>query len=114
MLEHQIPGPNYYYCKDDLIYEKKPVFTIAKAGITEKPPEIDRRHDLEPNIDFVKKRAPTFVIKEESEKIERFENFVQDKMGPGKYDQNYKLVEKRVDIGNVRLQELTEKNAREN
>lgn len=112
--QQQVPGPDYYYSKDDLIYSRKPVYTIPAAGKEAKPAEPDRRRALDPNVDFIKKRAPTFVIKEEPEKALKVEDLVQMKLGPGMYDQNFRLVEKRVDVGHVKLQELTEKNAREN
>ena len=64
---HQQPGPDYYYWKDDLIKTNKPAFTFGKSERIKKLSfdDLDMKRDLDPNIDFVKKRAPGAMILQE-------------------------------------------------
>lgn len=61
--KEDIPGPDYYYCKDDMIRDKKPVYTFAKEP-KEKPmtvEDIDGR-DYNVNLDAVRGNPTTAII----------------------------------------------------
>ncbi|KRW99078.1 hypothetical protein PPERSA_07331 [Pseudocohnilembus persalinus] len=111
---YHVPGPDYYYCKDDLCVENAPAFTFAKEQ-KEKEPEPDRRLPLDIKEDLIKKRILGGNINKEHQEIEEtLQDIIEKRMGPGAYEQSYKLVEKRNDIGVQKFADLNEKNDREN
>lgn len=93
--------------------ENQPVFTFAKDGIEEKEPEMDRRLPLDIKEDLIKKRILGGNIDPvHSEVPLDLDDLLEMRMGPGMYDQNHKLTEKRTDIGAIKYQEITDKNDR--
>lgn len=109
-----MPAPNSYYAKDDLIRVHQPKYTIPAAGKNRKPKleDLDRRPLLNPDIAAIKPRAPMAVINPEPTVEPRIE-LQEIKVGPGYYTANFDLTEARVDKGNVKYQDLTDKNGRE-
>ncbi len=98
-----------------MLHPSQPVFTFAKEGIdtTEKWDDLDLRKPLDLNFNQVEKRIPEAHILPEH-KPPASPDLGEAKRGPGRYDVNFDLVERRMDIGNVEYQPITDKNAREN
>lgn len=67
--------------------------------------EIDMRRDIDPNIDAVKKVAPAFkILPVHSVPTSLIEKEIEDRrLGPGSHDSSYKLVERRPDLGVVKI-----------
>ena len=68
--------------------------------------EEDTKKPLDVNYDFTKKQAPQISIKPEhftttSEMIREIEAM---KLGPASHDPNFKLTEKRLDTGIIKIQ----------
>lgn len=96
------PGPDYYYCKDDLIKERVAAWKFGKEERA-KEPSPDKREDLNPNEDFVKPRVPgAQILPEHSGPVDLDKVLEEVRMGPGTYDAQFNLVERRVDIGAVK------------
>ena len=71
------------------------------------------RKPLDINLDLVKPRVPGAIVLPEHppEKLPELEDI---KRGPGAYDAEYKLIEKRADMGVMKFPDLNEHNMREN
>lgn len=109
-----MPAPNTYYAKDDLIRVHQPKYTIPEAGKNRKPKleDFDRRPALDPNLSAIKPRHQAAIILPEPT-VEHQPELHEVKVGPGYYEAKHKLIEPRTDKGNVKYQDITEKNARE-
>ena len=85
-----IPGPGHYDLEED--------FDIIGGFIPESPrsksPKIDRRPDLNINIEILKPKIPSAIIPPEHTKPPLH----PDTLGPGLYNPSFALVEKRTDI----------------
>ena len=107
----RLPGPTSYEPKEDIAHPSLPAYTIPQA---EKPntETIDKRPPLNVNDALVKKRIPeVFIAPEEGvdAKLGEIRRKIEDaKVGPGKYDLNFKQVEKRTDTGYVEMIETKE------
>ncbi|EGR32225.1 hypothetical protein IMG5_091730 [Ichthyophthirius multifiliis] len=112
--KEDIPGPDYYYCKDDLLYQNKPEYTFAKADINPQI-EIPDWRDYKPQYNQIQKNAYAAIILDEHKpQYIGEEGTLEEERGPGKYEINYKQTEIRTDLGNVKYAELNQNNIREN
>ena len=114
-FSERLPSPTRYYAKDDYIKPTPSAFTFNKEGIDDTPKleDFDMRKPLDINLDLVKPRAPAAIILPEH-KEEAGPELEDIKRGPGAYDANYELTEKRADIGVMKFPDLNEHNMREN
>lgn len=108
-LERPVPGPDYYYSKDDYIKPNPIKIQFGKEERIKKvrKEDLDMRPALNLDINPIKPAVVGGVINPEGETHSRVppENLlIENKIGPGKYDQNYKFVEPRTDIGVVKFQ----------
>jgi len=112
----RIPSPTRYYPKDDLIYPSPLAFTFFKEGIEKKTKieDLDMRKPLNIKFDLVKPRIPAAHIVLPETESRKVPDVAELKRGPGYYDIKHDLVERRPDIGVLKMQDITEKNAREN
>ncbi|KAL4460483.1 hypothetical protein ABPG74_000234 [Tetrahymena malaccensis] len=114
--KEDIPGPDYYYCKDDMIKEAKPAWTFAKE-LKEKPISLEDQdnRNYEINENQTKKNPISAIIqKEHKPKFIGEEGQLELERGPGAYYPQYNQTEKRTDIGVVKIPQINENNAREN
>jgi len=72
------------------------------------------RKPLNIKFDLVKPRIPAAHIVLPETESRKVPDVAELKRGPGYYDIKHDLVERRPDIGVLKMQDITEKNAREN
>ncbi len=107
----RLPGPVSYSPNDDAMHPAQPTYTIPCA---EKPKgrDVDKRPPLDVKETLVRKRAPETHITVPSEEHElqmQRKGLEQEKVGPGKYELTFGLVEPRNDLGKVAFAEEPEK-----
>lgn len=113
-------GPAFYYAKDDLTKPTVPGFKITQeAELTLEAAQnqikkLDRR-PVAYDIDYEKldKNVPMGIINPPQEHFSLNYNFDELNMGPGKYEPDHKLTEKRDDIGIPRIPTLNKHNERQ-
>ena len=112
-------GPGYYYAKDDLIKPKIKGFLLKESteiGFAQALNRIDKK-DVRPNAydikyDVIDKDVPLGVINPEKKNFTLVPTFEDDYVGPGHFEPDYKLTEKRVDIGVPKYSKLNPYNER--
>ena len=83
----------------------RPDLPVAKFPDDERPfnksPRGDFRRPLDPNLDAIRKVAPSITVAPEHEMVvsEMIKDFVQTKNGPATYTPQFGLVEARADVG---------------
>lgn len=100
------PSSATYDLKQHEIGNEAPKFTFARDK-RERTPSPDFMREINPNIDAVRKVAPAVSIKPEhevtlNEIMREYENAKTG--GPAMYTPGFKLVEKRLDVGAVKIQ----------
>ncbi|CAD8073214.1 unnamed protein product [Paramecium primaurelia] len=112
--DRPVPGPDYYYSKDDYI---KPNPIQVKFGKEErikkiKKEDLDMRPNLEVNVDPIKTKAPDAVRWDIEPTKPRMTFEIEDKVAPGYYDPSHVQVDPA--IKGVKIAPLNEKNDRIN
>lgn len=107
------PGPDYYYPLDDYVRADQVAFSFGREGMRPKMVEGDLR-DYEIKEEIMKKGG-NIVINPVHREVRLTDEEISDlERGPGFYDCLFSQVEKRADIGVVKMQEITDKNDRQN
>lgn len=89
--EKPIPGPDYYYSKDDYIKPNPIAIKFGKEERIKKPKkkDLDMRPDLEVNVEIIKPKAPDAVRWDIEPTKPRLTLEIEDKVAPGYYDPNH-------------------------
>ena len=109
--DHETPGPDYYYSKDDYIKPNHEGFQFAKETRFNFDEELDLKEPLNVTLNLVKPRVKMGVIQPLQNNF-ALEPIVEEDIGPGQYDINENLVKKRSDIGVIKIPEINEHNDR--
>lgn len=100
--KRRAPNMMTYAPKEDIIRPALPEASFPKdLRPFEKSPRGDYRRPLDPNLDAIRKVAPSLSIAPEHEILvsEMIKEYIQTKGGPATYDPQFRLVEPRADVG---------------
>lgn len=103
-LKNKRPAPNQYNVKDDLIKASQPQYTFKKSPKHKKLKldDLDWRKALDPDHDAIRKRVPNAVImpeKRHRNPRRALSDINANRLGPGRYNLIFDLVEARNDKG---------------